>query len=394
MKQRFLFAIFLLASSLFVPAQAQAQVFNNVRTGDQITVPVDEVIDENFFIATGDQVEIFGTINGDLYAAGGQVLIEGAVNGDVIAAGGMVRITGTVAGNVRAAGGTLSISGNIGKNVTLAGGNLELSETAQISGGLLAAGGNVSNYGTIEGSVLIGAGNLVLSGPIVGDVNLGVGQLRITPTAQIGGTLKYNDTAETSISDAAPVTQTETYTAPQTHADFDSKQLEKGFKQFFQVLGWAFKAAGFVSALIVGLILVHFAPRYTKASAELITTNPFFVIVTGFFLLLFTPVLILFLMITFFGLPLAFFLMLLYFLYLYLAKIYVSYWLGSTLAKFTGQNINPYLIFILGLIVLFVLKSIPVLGWLISLFTVFLGLGAGVIGDKRFFKEARSKNIL
>ncbi len=87
----FSFTFFLTSKSVY----AQEFESNSSRMGSNVVVGSDEVVDRNFF-ASGQNVTISGTINGDLYATGGTIIIDGVVNGDVLVAGGVVRITGKV----------------------------------------------------------------------------------------------------------------------------------------------------------------------------------------------------------------------------------------------------------------------------------------------------------
>ncbi len=99
----------------------------------RVVLPADEV-HEGWYFASGDQVIIQGTVNGDVYVAGGMVQVDGIVNGDLLAAGGAVVINGRVSDDVRAAGGNVECNGSVGKNVTVAGGNVRLSRGAEVGG--------------------------------------------------------------------------------------------------------------------------------------------------------------------------------------------------------------------------------------------------------------------
>src|SRR5690349_18292012 len=81
-----------LCAAMMLPAQASA---TELRKGDRVTVPKDEVIHSDLY-AAGGQIRIAGTIEGDLVVAGGDVEVSGIVHGDLLSASGQVRMTGQV----------------------------------------------------------------------------------------------------------------------------------------------------------------------------------------------------------------------------------------------------------------------------------------------------------
>ena len=95
-------------------------------------------------------------------------------------------------------------------------------------------------------------------------------------------------------------------------------------------------------------------------SAKMIATIP------GFILLLVTVV----------GIPLAGLVFLLLMLYTYLAKIVVAQPVGNWLLQKFNRKTSVYGSVAFGLLTIFIIRAIPVVGPLVGLFIFMLGLGA------------------
>jgi hypothetical protein len=73
------------------------------RSGDQVVIGSDEVIDDDLYV-TANEVVVEGIIRGDLIAFGSSITVDGTVEADLIAAGQSVQIGGTVNDDARIAG--------------------------------------------------------------------------------------------------------------------------------------------------------------------------------------------------------------------------------------------------------------------------------------------------
>src|SRR3712207_6533782 len=94
-----LIGLMLLAVPIIVPPVWAVES----RSGDQVIVGPDEVVDDDLY-ATANEVVVEGTIRGDLVAFGQSVTVDGTVEGDLIAAGQSVEIGGEVDDDARIAG--------------------------------------------------------------------------------------------------------------------------------------------------------------------------------------------------------------------------------------------------------------------------------------------------
>ncbi len=387
----FLITIFLTTSVIW----ARTSATSSADVSDVVTLASDEVIDKDFYIVAGEVVEISGTVNGDVYAAGGQVLIDGVVNGDLMAAGGTVIISGDIAQDVRVAGGQISISGTIGRNVTVAGGNVEFTKGARINGAVLGGAGNLSFFAPIGGDVQVGAGSLIVSDTIDGDLEAYAGQLRLSSTAQVNGNLSYMSDTVASIDEGAVIAGTVIQKQPPDVArKADIRPQSRDFGKIFAGLKFGLSLIGFVSSLLVGLILMSLFPVYMKETAMIVGNRFWSALGLGFATLFLTPIAVVILMITIIGLPLGMLLLLVFPIYLYIAKLFSSYWIGSVISQKMDWKISQKWVFVIGLFVFFVLRLIPFVGGVVGFVFLLVGLGASLISDQAVYKTARNKKLI
>jgi len=378
--KRFLVLIFAIFVFLSLPALVFAkdsQTFPWTKNDELLVIEEDEVVDRDFYGGAG-RVEIYGTVNGDVYTAGGQVVVKGKVNGDVLAAGGMIDVSGVVSQDVRIIGGQLTVSGEVGKNVTFVGGNISLTDTARVGGSVLGAGGNVNIASPVAKNVTVGAGALALSGQVGGDVEAGVENLRLAPGAEILGDLTYWSDKEAIIAGSSIVSGEILRKEPRTHlqTDFDGKAASQGLEKVWGGVRGFFRITSLISSLIVGLLLVWLFPKFGRKASELIGQKPLSVFGLGLIGLMVVPVIMIVLLVTLVGIPLSLMLMIFYLMSIYLSKIFVSIFVGGKVLSWLKVKAKLGWVFIVGLVIYFVVRNVPVIGWLAALSSLVFGLGA------------------
>lgn len=371
-----------------VPASFAAEM----QSGEHIVLPADAVIEDNYF-AAGDSVTISGTINGDLYVAGGTVTIEGTINGDLLAAGGNINIRGTVSQDVRVAGGQLIVSGVVGRNLTVLGGSVTVTDAAEITGSVVGAGGSLQLFAPIPGSVTLAGGDVELGSTIGGDVVAAVGNLKLTPSGIIGGNLTYYSDEEVNIPQGATVSGQIIRREYPEQARLDAEEKEN-IEEAARVAAVMAKVLNVLSAFILGTILLLVFPKYTTHITTRITKSVWPSLGLGFLMLIFVPILAIILFITVIGIPLGFLLLFAYFFSLYIAKIFISLVLGEKILGYINQKYHPVAVLAVGLIVYLMLTSIPVIGWLVSVFAVLIGLGSMYLAKKDYYQEAKAKKMV
>lgn len=353
------------------------------------TLPAGEVVNKDYF-ATGDVVEVSGTVNGDVYAFGGQVLVDGKVNGDLITAGGTVTISGDISQDLRAGGGQITISGQIGRNVTIGGGSVEFTDDADVRGSVLAGAGNITLAAPVGSNIKIGAGNLTISNKVNGDVEAGVGSLRLTSKAQIKGDITYWSDRNASIDENAFVSGKVVKKAAPVAPKPPIREIFGGFAAFniFTAL------VGFVSTFILGLILIKITPNFTKTATSTLGTKIWASLGIGLLALILTPIVFIILLVTVVGFPLGLMLIPVYLISIYVARIFVIYWVGNMIFDRTGRKLHEVWALVLGLVIYYILTLVPVVGSIVTFLTIVFGIGAALIAKREMYLAARSKNII
>jgi len=380
--------ILILTASLALTSSSTFGEKNDVeKTGENVVLSKGEVVDSDYF-AAGTSVTLSGTVKGDAYIAAGTINFEGTVDGDLIAAGGIVNIRGTVLDDVRLSGGQIIISGVIKGSLTVMGGSVTLTDSADVNGSLISAGGNVNIFAPIGDNAVIGAGNLTIGNRVEGNVNAGAGEIKLTSNAVIKGDLTYYSKSKAQIQEGAEVKGKVSHKIPPERPSL--------FASPAQVLGGIIFYLIFelISSLIVGLLLLKFYPNFVHKTVDIIQTKSLNSLGIGFLGVIAIPVIFFILILTIIGVPLGFIIILSYLIYLYLAKIFVSLFLGRGLLKFFGSTLKSGWTLLIGLVIFIILTSIPFIGWFLYLIFVFLGFGALLIFYKEIYSKLRSEKVV
>ena len=371
-----LLGLFLIALPLVVFAAGNQSIF----------VSAEEIIEGNF-IKAGNIIDIEGAVNGAVIVAGNSITIAGPVAGDVIAAGNIIRINGPVSGSVRLAGSSVEINNEVKHNVWVAAGTLSLSADSRVGWDVFGGAGSIEIQGPVRGNVWAGPGSLALNNQVGKNVTAALdreGQIILSSQASIAGDLVYKAANQDQlvINDGAEIkgqTNHQLLTPDKVHQGFGAAWL------FFKVIA-------FFSLLIVGVLLISLAPKWLLQVEAAMIKRPGASLgwgLVGFFLV---PILCLFLLLTIIGIPLALMMVPVYLILIYLSKVVAGFVLGLwllnklTANKYTGSLIWPL---VLGLLVLLVVASLPLVGWLIGLVFVWWSLGGLIQVKKETLKDYR-----
>ena len=345
---------------LFVSSSASAVLDYE---GKEI-VSADTVIEDDLLIY-GDNVDIRGTVLGGVMAFGGSVRISGNVTGDVMASGGKVTISGIVGDDVRIGAGDVVIEGNVGDDVFVGAGTVEVSEGAYIGGDMVFGSGNVEIRGEVAGNIEGGGGEVILAGPVGGNVELEVGNINILPSARINGTVEYTSPKEVTFPPST-VIQEVIFTRQEPTGILN---IPETFSIF---IGWFIR---FIYLLIIALLVLALLPDHVEAVARNIPDNPLLNMVIGFALVVIAFVGSVVFMVTVIGIPIGLILLFVTLFALYAARLYFGLWLGRLVYKRLGKESKPWMDMVLGVLVLFILTSLPWVGGLIYLLVTFLVIG-------------------
>jgi len=342
-----------------------------------ISVAKDEVINDNY-IRAANTIDINGTINGDAIMAANTITINGNVAGDVIAAASVININGEVGGNVRVAAMTIQINNKIGRNLNAFGNTVTLTKNASVGWGLVFAGSQIKIDSPVGGKIW-GIGSQVTLTNSVGtnfDVNLGEeGLLTLTSEAIIKGDLNYSGTKDAVIQKGAQVM------GETTHKPIPV-QLSKAEKFFSR--NWIFfRVIGLFGILLVGVVIISFAKDKTKKITSVMWQQPAKLMLFGLIYLIVIPIALVLLIFTIIGGPLSLIGLCLYLIAVYIARIFTSTLIGQKILGYINKKKletqpnegNLLWSMILGTFILYILISLPYIGWLIGLIAVIWALG-------------------
>lgn len=377
-----------LALLLILPISVSAFT---AKSGDIVYVGKDETVDGNLF-AAGSSITVDGKVTGDVICAGQTININGTVEGDVICAGQTIGINGPVNGNVRAAGNTININSAVARNVMAFGAAIIVGSEGSVGWDMLTGGATGEIRGKIGRGLSGGLASAVISGEIGGDVNLqiddriqkekrGIGvseksKLNITDTAIIGGNVSYTAANEASVAEGASIAGEITKNAPKIRKDIDNN---------FKALWGLFGLYSIFSALVIGLVLISLWRDEIKKMTDKMMDKTGASIGWGIVIMILTPILAILLLITLIGIPLAFLLMLFWIIALCLSKIIVGILIGRRLLEKFWKNQKDSMIWamIIGIVIVEIIFSIPLIGWLLCLVAMWWGLG----GIYLFFRK-------
>ncbi len=280
-----LFALLIALASALVAGSLLGE--SEVRGGKDVTVAAGQVVPDDLY-ASGETVRIEGTVHGDLVAAAREIVIAGTVEGDVLAAAQSITITGTVGDDARIAGQVLHLGpeARLGDDLVAAGFSLETEDGSEVAGTTRFFGYQALLAGEVSEGLAGSMGALELAGPIHGDVDVEVGPrgeeappmlwptpvpipqvapgLEVAGTAQVGGALRYESPTEGEIDPAAEIAGGVDYRKPPPKPEEGAGPLETVAQHVRR----------FVALLLVGLLLLWLAPRWTARLAETVWTRP------------------------------------------------------------------------------------------------------------------------
>jgi len=365
--------IILLVSLLILIFASPVMAFD-LREGETVTIASGEVVNDDLYIAGGDII-IDGTVNGDVFAVGRSITINGRVDGGVSFVGQTAVINGEITKGLRFGGQSIIVSGRIGRDLIVGSAQLSVSSTGRIDGGLVFGTGTAKVDGSIGSSILGAGGEVTLSNYVGGDIILSVDKLTITSNADIQGNIKYTSPNEAKIQSGARISGDISHLIPERP---DEKEVAK--KGILAGIAGAivWKILSYVMILIIGIILILIAKKKITLMQTAIQKSPWQTLGWGALILIATPIAAIIVMITVIGLPLGIISLVIWGIALYLSQIPVALLLGRLIIwqnrelDSTGMMIGGLA---LGLLVLFILQLIPIIGWIFGLLVMVFGLG-------------------
>jgi cytoskeletal protein CcmA (bactofilin family) len=355
---------------------------------DPSSLAAGQVIDNDIFVAM-QQVTIDGTVNGDVFVLGNQVVVNGEVNGSLFAVGQNVEIQGKVSGTTYAAAISMKLgpSASLQRNLYYAGGVFSALDGAKIQRDLntICLDAKISGQIGRNTNAMIGILNLIefIIQSLSGVINFPEWMLQpigYTPSPAVGGPVNALLVAY--------ITQ---------------EVLSAGALDTVRLAAWGLDLLRqFGLLLVLGLIAIWLLPKPLSRSAQELQARPLaslgygllglFIIGNVYLAGLLVAILVFVtgLWIGFLGLwdfTIAFWILGFSALCLILALLGILVAFGSKLivANLAGNwlldklapktNLPKFLGLAIGILIYSLLRSIPMLGWVIGVLVIAWGVG-------------------
>lgn len=341
-----------------------------LKAAEDTVIPRNETIEGNV-VAFGNSVTVDGKITGDLICAVSSLVVTGTIDGDILCAGKNVTIAGLTNGNLRLAGNHVELAGATEKNGTVLAQYLFTKPSFHLGRELFFAGNKADLSGSVGTDLSGVASTIVLHSSVGGNATLRASQLSVLDGAAIGKNLIYTSENSAVISSASAISGETVHQIPEKSIHASQREnnafLNSLMSAFIIILAYMF----------IGLLLTHFFPRQVENGTYAMERQPFRSLGWGVVLLGGTPFVVFLLLLTVIGIIPAIILFLFYIIALLLSQVFTSLTVGQKLLDrlWTEKKFDSRWQVIIGVIVTILIYSIPIIGWLLSIFGFFWGLG-------------------
>lgn len=348
-----------------------------LRSGNSVDYPKGSAVTDDI-LAAGNQVNIDPEVRGDITAAGQSVTVSGSVEDSVMLAGNSVTVTGPVGNDAWMAGQNVALSSSVADNAYLAGSNVRLTDRASVGTDLLAAGNNLAILGNVRRNMRIAGNDITIGGTVGGNVYAHSNNtIRILDGAVIRGNLFYESPKEASIAPGARI-------LGRTERSIPARERAKPvfWSKFLFWLG------SLIASILFGVIFIALFPHYSQQTADTVKHSLWVSLGIGFTLFILVPIALFIIFMTILGIPIALSALAVYLVLLYAARIPVAIALGQFILGRGRQSLpNQYGSMILGLVIIYLIGLIPILGGLVKIVVAAVGLGAFAVTCWRIRKS-------
>ena len=308
----------------------------------------------------GDKIIVDKKLDGTSFIAGNEVKVEEKIDGIGFIAGNNVKIN-SEQDYLFIAGNDIVLTNNVNKDLFLIGANIEIKES-NIKRDAYIAGDTIDINSIIDRNLYLYGEKIILKGTYNGNITISSNNITIDNDAIIKGTLKYNEDAiVTGLNESV---KTKTY-----------KNVEKNESIKDVISNYV---TSYIHIVLVGIVLVFcFEKVFKKLQKNKMEVKD--VVVTsgkGLLILIGTPIIAIILLMTGLFVSVGIISALLYGILVYISIIISGYILAYNLdKKVFNKNLNNYLLVITGILIIYILKIVPIIGGLISFVSLLYGLG-------------------
>jgi cytoskeletal protein CcmA (bactofilin family) len=287
----------------------------------------------------------------------------------------VVDVLGRVNDDIRVVGGDINVADGAGGDVAAMGGTVRLLSGSAVEGDVLVGSGNVTVDGTVNGTVRAWGGRIQISGTVRNGINAtSTETIVIGRGAVIDGDVVYRSPKTIVVENGAQVRgKVVRESAPEA--------IQKGFWQNVKDFLAALSLIKLLALLGAGLLGVWIFGAGSRALLTRTVARPWRSLAVGFVALVVVPALVTVLMFTLVGIIVGLFILMLYFLFVLAAYVYAGILLGAWLFQvYSREKVlrADWTSVLAGIVLLYVIGFIPIIGWLIGFVLLLMTLGGMV----------------
>lgn len=356
---------------------------------DQQTIEVaDDEIVEDTLLASGETIDIDGTVRGDLVAFGDRLTIRGKVEGNVFAAGREVVVTGVVDGSLHMACERCTLEGEVTRGLYSGAERITLTESARVGRDITLFGEGVRIDGDGGRDLFAGGEWIEIRGEIGRSARTHSRRLTVFDEARIGQdlTIEIGQGGEADVASGAQIG------GEVSESEFEHEMHERGspwLEGGFYLRAFVF----IVSAFLVGLVLHALVPGIF--SGQLVTSGEFVrCLGFGFVALIVTPIALVLCAITVVGIPIAILGGFVYLTLLFVSAVVVAALVGSSITGADPESSYGFgSALLLGLVVVVAVMNLPFVGGLLRLLIGLVGMGLVITTLHEIWRTPRGEYL-
>jgi len=340
----------------------------------------------------GSTVEQYAPVAEDLFLAGeiAELSVNAPVGEDIMVAGGYVRVLSDVADDARLAGYDITVTGKIGDSLIAAGYNVFLRGKSEIGGDAWIAGNTIEINAPIKGDAKLTGRNIILNDRISGNATIEAVDFSVGESGYIEGDLTLIAPRMISrdfFGGQNPIFIRTNF--PDSNESYVGKSIRKltSPKSLFLLS---------ITLLLGGIILFPFQ-RLWVLFARKGCKSPFVGMGIGFLTLISFPIAFVLLILSVIGIPLGFILLFSFLalsIFVFLIKGLI---IGALLLPIDEKTpfLNMYASFVLGTLIIYLLKLLPLnLGCVLSFLIFLAALGTLALVKWEIFGFLRKKKMI
>jgi len=362
----YLFLIFLIPTTVW-----GASV---MRSGEMVSITTDQVVEGDFY-GFGNSVVISGQVNGDLLVAGGSLTMTGQVEEDLMILAGKVDLLGLVNDDARIIASEVVISGEIVDDLVVLARNLKILPTAKVGGDLIFFGNSAEIAGYVGGNINGRSDKIRIDAEVMGEVDVSTHSLVIGDKAKITNGIKYVSANEIIRSPNAQIEGGVVRSDPLSVSSNDIDPTRLVFIvlliTLFASLVWFLLFRGFIQRIV----------SHTRVNA---VRN----MLVGFAVLLTAPAVATILIASTLGMLLGVAILLIYLVLIVITFILMGPVLGYFISKLWAKSFDLSIVsIVVGVFALYLSILVPIIGVIVFLGALFVTLGSVTINIYRFLRS-------